>query len=76
MAIENAAKQEIIPLDGFVYNSILEFYSHSIALKQFRVGIIICTICGVFDYLIYPYSPAYIPSCYHFVISVDNSKGI
>ena len=51
-------------------------YSISIALKQFRVGIIICTICGSFDYLIYPYSPAYIPSCYHFVISVDNSKGI
>ena len=51
-------------------------YSHSIAPKQFRVGIIICTICGSFDYLIYPYSPAYIPSCYHFVISVDNSKGI
>ena len=51
-------------------------YSHSIALKQFRVGIIICTICGSFDYLIYPYSPAYIPSCYHFVISVDNRVGI
>ena len=48
----------------------------TIALKQFRVGVIICTICGSFEYLIYPYSPAYIPSCYHFVISVDNSKGI
>jgi hypothetical protein len=66
----------IIPLGSVGYNSILEIYSHSIAPKQFRVGIIICTICGSFDYLIYPYSPAYIPSCYHFVISVDNSKGI
>ena len=59
-----------------LYYLINLFYSHSIALKQFRVGIIICTICGVFDYLIYPYSPAYIPSCYNFVISVDNSERI
>jgi hypothetical protein len=71
-----AAKQEGILLGGAGYNSILEIYSHSIAPKQFRVGIIICTICGSFDYLIYPYSPAYIPSCYHFVISVDNSESI
>ena len=27
---KNAAKQEIIPLGGVDYNSILEFYSHSI----------------------------------------------
>ena len=71
-----AAKQELSHLTAAIYNSKLEIYSHSIAPKQFRLGIIICTICGSFDYLIYPYSPAYIPSCYHFVISVDNSKGL
>ena len=76
MAIEKHRQTGDSPLDGCAYNSNLEFYSHSIALKQFRVGIIICTICGSFDYLIYPYSPAYIPSCYHFVISVDNRVGI
>ncbi len=30
MAIETAAKQDIIPLSGIEYNSILEIYSHSL----------------------------------------------
>ena len=30
MVIDNNAKQEIIPLGGIEYNSILEIYSHSL----------------------------------------------
>ena len=30
IATKNAAKQEIIPLGGIEYNSILEIYSHSL----------------------------------------------
>ena len=48
------------------------YYSHSTRLKQFRLEIIICRICVSFDYLNNPYYTAYILSCYHFVIAVDN----
>ena len=34
-------------------------YSHSTKPKQFRIGHIACHIHGTFDYLNYPYYPAY-----------------
>ena len=50
-------------------------YSHSTGLNWFRLGNIVCPVYRSFDYLIYPYYPAYHPFCYHFVISVDNREG-
>ena len=34
-------------------------YSNSINPNQFCLEIILCRICSAFDYLIYPYYPAY-----------------
>ena len=34
-------------------------YSHSTGTKQFCLEIIICRVCSSFDYLMYPYYPAY-----------------
>jgi hypothetical protein len=51
------------------------FYFHSTGLNWFRLGNIVCPVYRSFDYLIYPYYPAYHPFCYHFVISVDNREG-
>ena len=34
-------------------------YSHSTTTNQFCLGIIICRVYSSFDYLIYPYYPAY-----------------
>ena len=50
-------------------------YSHSTGLNWFRLGNIVHPVRSPFDYLIYPYYPAYHPFCYHFVISVDNKGG-
>ena len=36
------------------------FYSHSTKPNQFCLEIILCRIRGAFDYLMYPYYPAYI----------------
>ncbi len=35
-------------------------HSHSTTTNQFCLEIIICRVCRSFDYLIYPYYPAYI----------------
>ena len=50
-------------------------YSHSTGLNWFRLGNIVRPVRSSSDYLIYPYYPACHPSCYHFVISVDNREG-
>ena len=36
------------------------YYSHSTKPNQFCLEIILCRIRGAFDYLMYPYYPAYI----------------
>ena len=41
------------------YFSGFEDYSSSTKPKQFRIGHIACHIHGTFDYLNYPYYPAY-----------------
>ena len=46
----------------------------ALRFDAYRLGNIVRPVCGSFDYLIYPYNPAYHPSRYHFVISVDNRK--
>ena len=38
---------------------LVSFYSHSTKPNQFCLEIILCRIHGAFDYLIYPYYPAY-----------------
>ena len=43
--------------EAFYINS---FYSHSTKPNQFCLRIILCRIRGAFDYLMYPYYPAYI----------------
>ena len=48
------------------------YHSHSTDIKQFWLGIILCRVYVSFDYLMYPYYPAYSTPCYHFVIGVDN----
>ena len=50
-------------------------HSHSTGLNWFRLVNIVHPVRSPFDYLIYPYYPAYHPFCYHFVISVDNKGG-
>ena len=37
----------------------LPFYSNSTITNQFCLEIICCRVCSSFDYLIYPYYPAY-----------------
>ena len=37
----------------------LKFYSNSTKPNQFCLEIILCRIRGAFDYLMYPYYPAY-----------------
>lgn len=41
------------------YLQTLATYSHSTRPNQFCLEIIICRVCSAFDYLIYPYYPAY-----------------
>lgn len=64
-------KPKILCLCGF---SDFTIYSHSIATKQFCLPNIVRAICVAFDYLIDPYYPAYQPSHYRFVITVDNGR--
>ena len=51
-------------------------YSHSTKPNQFCLDIILCRIRGAFDYLMYPYYPAYMGDCYQFVIGADNSRPV
>lgn len=39
---------------------LLSYHSHSTNTNQFYLEIIFCHIRGAFDYLMYPYYPAYI----------------
>ena len=49
------------PIDHLPYKIIhvLLYYSNSTNPNQFCLEIILCRIRGAFDYLIYPYYPAY-----------------
>ena len=47
-------------------------YSNSTITNQFCLEIICCRVCFSFDFLIYPYYPAYMGWCYQFVIGIDN----
>ena len=49
-------KLKILCLCGF---SNFTIYSHSTNANQFCLEIILCRIRGTFDYLMYPYYPAY-----------------
>ena len=40
-------------------NITILYYSNSTKPNQFCLEIILCRICGAFDYLMYPYYPAY-----------------
>ena len=40
-------------------NYTLSYYSHSTKPNQFCLDIVLCRIRGAFDYLMYPYYPAY-----------------
>ena len=42
-----------------IYNIITEFYSNSTRTNAFCLGVILCSVSLSFDYLIYPYYPAY-----------------
>lgn len=50
---ENLETLDITGLSDF------SIYSHSTTTNQFCLGIIICRVYSSFDYLIYPYYPAY-----------------
>ena len=43
----------------FLHFSAFLIYSHSTKPNQFCLEIILCRIRGAFDYLMYPYYPAY-----------------
>ena len=45
--------------NSFEVGTYLSLYSHSTTTNQFCLEIIICCIYSSFDYLIYPYYPAY-----------------
>ena len=49
------------PIDLLPYNinNILLYYSNSTKPNQFCLEIILCRIRGAFEYLMYPYYPAY-----------------
>lgn len=49
---------DYLPYKIFRTNFLLS-YSNSIITNQFCLGIIRYLVCGSFDYLIYPYYPAY-----------------
>ena len=48
-------------LEYALYKALLAFilYSNSTNTNQFCLMIILCRVCSSFDYLMYPYYPAY-----------------
>ena len=66
-------KDSICKADAvFIKLYLARYRSNSTLTNQFCLEIICCRVHLSFNYLIYPYYPAHMDWCYHFVIGTDN----